>query len=321
MKNGPARFEFYLDKLEELLLQAGQQPDAGLWLYQNNARTPLFMLEGLARLYSRLHDRKTFEKVETQAKLVEDALGAIDYYDGFAKEFALDNSMPAKVTEFARKRASQKTADLNRLLVDRKWLGPKAKRIAKIRKRLRRVDWLGDKDEIAAIAAYYQRSIDGIDKFASKFEGGFTNLESQVHELRRKLRWLSIYPQALQGAVQLTDSASGLPELTKYLIAEIVNSPYNKMPPPGNCRWLLMLERDRFYALSWMIAELGKLKDSGLRIDLLKEAGAAPATDAKDASAILDQSSLICRTYFGEGSLDDLVKSIRRSVETRANAA
>ena len=58
MINGPTRFNLYLDQLERLLLEAGKQPDAALYLYQNGARTPLFMLEGLAKLYSGLHNKK-----------------------------------------------------------------------------------------------------------------------------------------------------------------------------------------------------------------------------------------------------------------------
>ena len=76
MKNGPARFTFYLDLLEKLITEAATQTDPAFWLYQNGARTPLFMLEGLAKLYSGLHNKKRFEKIGEHFKLLEDALGA-----------------------------------------------------------------------------------------------------------------------------------------------------------------------------------------------------------------------------------------------------
>ena len=46
----------------------------------------LFMLEGLAKLYAEIHNKKKFTKLKVHFKLVEDALGAIDYYDAFANE-------------------------------------------------------------------------------------------------------------------------------------------------------------------------------------------------------------------------------------------
>ncbi|MBS1758205.1 MAG: hypothetical protein JSU03_13100, partial [Bacteroidetes bacterium] len=88
MKHGRERFEFYLVKLEALFAQAIADKNPALWLYNNNARTPLFMLEGLAKLYAGIHNKKKFLKIKEHFKLLEDTLGAIDYYDGFAKEFA-----------------------------------------------------------------------------------------------------------------------------------------------------------------------------------------------------------------------------------------
>src|SRR5580765_4978746 len=116
MKNGPARFEFYLQKLETLMANASVQPDPALWLYQNNARTPLFMLEGLARLYSGLHNKKRFYKIGMHFKLLEDALGAIYYYDGFAKLFEQDKKVPAAVTKAVQAKSLEKAKLLNKLL-------------------------------------------------------------------------------------------------------------------------------------------------------------------------------------------------------------
>ena len=64
MKNGLLRFDFYLNQLEALLVKSSKQKNPALWLYQNNARTPLFMLEGLAKLYSGIHNKKKFEKIK-----------------------------------------------------------------------------------------------------------------------------------------------------------------------------------------------------------------------------------------------------------------
>lgn len=243
-------------------------------------------------------------------KLLEDALGAIDYYDGFAKQFSQDKKVPAAVTKAVQAKTLEKTKALNILLKKKNWLAPDPNRLGKIRKKLRDADWLEDKAEMKAIESLYRKSIDKINAFAKTYQSGFTALETQVHELRRKLRWLSIYPAALQGCIQLTTDASKDKNLAKYLTPEIVNSPFNKMPDPGANRYLLRFNRDYFLALSWMIAELGKLKDLGLRTLVLNEVGKKAAADAKYEAAILKQASAICHTYFTEKNLDRLICDI-----------
>jgi len=313
MTNGLGRFEFYLGKVEGLLGEAAGQADAAAWLYQNGARTPIFMLEGLAKLYGNIHNKKRFGKIEEHFKLLEDALGAIDYYDGFAKQFAADKKAPKGAEASARAKANEKTAALNALLIKKGWLGKNADRLAKIRKKLADADWLDEKAEMKAIETVYRNSISKIDAFADQYRGGFTELESQVHELRRKLRWLSIYPQALQGCVQLTEAASGDKNVAKYLTPEITGSPFNKMPDAGTNRYLLILNKDYFLALSWMISELGRLKDAGLRLVVLNEAGTASKTNAKVEAKILAGATDICRTYFAEKNLDKLVSGVVRN--------
>ena len=250
MKNGPERFEYYLVQIEKLLRQASVQDDPGLWLYENNARTPLFMLEGLAKLYSGLHDKKRFEKIEAHFKLLEDTLGAIDYYDTFAKQFSTDKNVSAATAKIIAGKATEKTDLLNSILKKKGWLGKKPDRVGKIRKRLGEMNWFGPKPEVKAIEKFYQSNINKIDAFAAQYRSGFTSLESQVHELRRKLRWLSIYPQALQGCVQLDKKPSNDKNVSKYLTPEIVNSPFNKLPPIDSNTFVLRLNRDYFFALS-----------------------------------------------------------------------
>lgn len=308
--NGLARFEYHLAKLETLLSDAAEQADPSFFLYQNGARTPVFMLEGLAKLYGGLHNEKRFAKIKAHFKQLEDGLGAIDYYDGFAKQFSQDKTVPPAVTDLVRSKGVERAAAMNGLLTQNGWIGKDADRIAKIRKKLRDADWLDDKHEIKAIESFYRESIGTINAFAMTYRKGFTELESQVHELRRKIRWLSIYPQALQGCIQLTDTASNDKNVAKYLTSEIVNSPFNKMPAIGTNRYSLSLNRDYFFALSWMIAELGTLKDDGKRFVVLNEVGVKSAADKKAEAAILKRASEICRTYFDEKNLDKLISGI-----------
>jgi hypothetical protein len=326
MKNGLERFEYYLVKLEELLSKAAAERNAGLWLYLNDTRTPVFMLEGLSKLYAGLHNEKRFTKLKEEFKLLEDALGAIDYYDCFAKEFATGSNIPAEVTDYVQGQAREKIQHLNDLLTARKWIGGNAGRIKKTREKLISADWMKDDKEANAIAVFYKDSIKEIKTFAAETNYRFTDIETQVHTLRRKLRWLSIYPRALQGIIQLTESNTPDEVVQKYLTPDTINSRFNKMPDAGNNRYFLMLEKNYFLALSWMISSLGKLKDNGLRVVAITEAlqqikgmdhDAALAMtyeilgpEHPGLSSILSDASALCEKYFKEKNLDKILSGI-----------
>jgi hypothetical protein len=325
MKNGLARFEYFLNQLQTLLTKAVKQKNPALWLYQNNARTPLFMLEGLSKLYAGIHNKKKFSKIKEHFKLLEDALGAIDYYDAFAKQFSKNKNIPAAVTDYLQAQTREKIQRLNELLTEEKWLGANSSRLEKIKKKLHKADWQKPAAETDGIEKFYGEAIYEITEFAQQRKFHFENVEADVHELRRKLRWLSIYPQALQGCIQVsTNKKAPAKTLKKYLTKEIINSPFNKLPDAGSNTHFLLLNKNYFLALSWMIAELGRIKDNGLAVIAIKEALQQTSSITDEAAynkayqflgkqqpkltQLLKQAAAICKTYFGESNLEYLVK-------------
>ena len=199
MTKGPGRFEYYLIQLDDLLMKASRSENPALFLYQNDARTKLFMLEGLCRVYAGMHDKKIFTKLLDDFKLLEDTLGQVDYYDGFAKDFLADPEMPVTIRMFLEQRRDETLAKMNIILLKKKWINHDPFRTKKIRKRLKKADWKEPEKEIDLLEKFYRKTIESVKEFHEKTKTGFTDLESQVHSMRRKLRWLSIYPQALQG--------------------------------------------------------------------------------------------------------------------------
>jgi hypothetical protein len=326
MIKGPARFVYFLNKLQVLLDKASKQKNPALWLYKNDARTPLFMLEGLAKMYSEIHNKKKFIKLKEHFKLLEDTFGAIDYYDNIAKDISTNKKIPATVTAYLQAQTREKIQSLNEMLVEKEWLSPTYNRIKKIQKKLNEANWLKEDAEVKAMNEFYGEAIYEITEFIQTEACHFNNIEADVHELRRKLRWLSIYPQAIRGSIQL-GSTKNLPKhLTKYFTKEITNSPYNKMPDAGDAAYFLLLEQHYLYALSWMIAELGKIKDKGLHVVAVKEA-LQQTTNLSDADAykksyqllgtkqpkleqLLKDADSICKTYFTEQNLEHLVIGI-----------
>ena len=272
MKNGPGRFEFYLQKIERLMQQASRDNNPALYLYTNDCRTPLFMMEALTRLYASMHNKKLFTKLNEQFKALEDSIGDIDYYDNYAILFLENPTVPVHIREYMQAQMREKLQHLNDLLLDSGWIGSKPNCIGNMRKKLEDANWMKAKEEATTIKKFYADEIKEINDFVKKTDGNFTEMEEHVHELRRDLRWLSIYPQALQGMIQLKESDPPSVIIQKYLVPEIVQSKYNVMPAADNNKWLVLFDKNAFYALSWMIAETGKLKDKGLQFFAVTEA-------------------------------------------------
>ena len=154
MTRGPGRFEYWLVKLEAQLQQSFKNENPALFLYQNDARTKLFMLEGLSKLYAGLHNKKLFDKLEKQFKVLEDLMGAVDYYDSFAKDFFTDPEMPLTVRMAMEYRRDEKLSEINLLLKKKDWLTRGMKRTKKIRKKLLKADWKKPQKEMELIAQF-----------------------------------------------------------------------------------------------------------------------------------------------------------------------
>jgi hypothetical protein len=325
--NGMERFEVYLEQLEKHLSAAAAEVNPAEWMYANNSRTPLFMLEGLAKLYACMHNKSLFTKLKAHFKRLEDVLGDIDYYDLYVKQFSGNAAIPQGLTDYLEKKKQDNIQLLNAELIEYKWIGKKANRIKKIRKKLKGAGWMKEKEEIRLIGDLYKASVAEINAFYSSAKGQFSDLEYQVHALRRKLRWLSIYPQALQGCIQLTDNRPADEKINKYLVPEILGSSFTKMPVPKTQQHFLWLEKNYFLALSWMIAELGKLKDSGLAVIAINEAMAfKDQNDPAEANTfyrallpedtlegILLKATTICKDYFDEKNLEKMISPAKVS--------
>lgn len=338
MSNGLSRFNYYLDNIEVQLQQAARERNPGLWLYSNDLRTPMFMLQALCRLYGSMHNQKKFDKLKDDFKLLEDGMGAIDYYENYAKVFLTNPNVPAPTRDYMQAQAREKIQHVNDILQNRNWLGKDDNRLQKIRKQLKALDWMKAKDEVKAIQSFYKEEIKEIKNFWNSSGAKFTEMEDHLHEFRRDLRWLSIYPQALQGMIQLVDTRPTKEAITKYLVDDIVHSKYNVMPARGTNKWLLLLEKNYFYALSWMIAETGKFKDEGLQFFAVAEAVQQTEGLKHDEAmqrafnmlsagnnpipSILERSSALTATFIAERNLEELISGVEEisSGKTRNEA-
>ena len=323
MKQGLNRFTFYLRQISELMEKARNEKDPAMWLFTNNARTPFFMLEALARLYGGLHDRRQFGKLRSRFKLIEDELGKIDYFNALSLALITNKKIPAGCMENLRRKMEESASGLNKILLKEGWVSDNQKRIKKITRKLEKIDWLRPEKEVGKIAEFYNDETVSITDFVSKSKYLFDNVEEDVHELRRRLRWLSIYPQSMQGVFQFDATSPAPPFIDKYMTPDITESPFNKLPPPGTNTSFVILNKKYFFALSWMIAKLGVLKDEGLLItglaeaikenskctddDAIKEAYALSGEKQGRLQQILDEAESLTKAFFHEKNLKKLL--------------
>jgi hypothetical protein len=292
---GKLRFEYFLVQVQSILDKANAAENPALVCYEANMRTPFFMLQGLSRLYEKMHNSKSFGKMRKQFKIVEDKLGVIDYYDAFHKDFS---TTPEAIINYFQIQKEKHLSELNQLLKKKAWTGVGNKRINKINFKLKKADWLPEAEDTEAIVKRYRKDIAGIVKDIRNNKINFDNVEQDVHELRREIRWLSIYAQALRGLVQLKSNEVVPDGLQPYQTPEVLNSPFNKMPEAGAHTTRILADAPNFYTLSWLISELGMLKDYGLRIMAVKEAIMATPGKSNEKQATEEAMKLI-----GEGQL------------------
>jgi hypothetical protein len=322
MNTSKARFAIHLKKTEKLLASAATHESPSLWLFINDLRTPLFKLEALCRVYKNIQNKKTFQRYQAKFKAAEDALGAVDYYVTYQKEFAKNKNILTAVKQHFEKKKDEKLKQLAKLLQKEGWLNGKL--LTDFTKKLEDICWKNEEKVVKKIKKLYKKEIDSINDFMSDTNYVFTDIEAHTHEFRRKLRWLSIYPQALNGLVSLQESKTTAAYFKKYLTPQIVSSPYNQLQAKPKAKHILVLDKNHFLALSWLIAELGLLKDAGQKIhalqyaiqevNLLNDADSAQkamqilGTQQPSQSQILARSSEITRTFIVENILEGLVR-------------
>ena len=318
-------YDLHHKKAKALLSEAAQQANPAIWLYLNNLRTPMFMLEATSRMCEKLYDdAPCFLKMKEQYKAVEDAVGAVDYYSAAFKNVESNSAIPEAVKQYLVKKADEKAQILNELLEKEGWLN--GKKLSEIEQALNAVDWRKDAKELEKIAKFYAKSVEKTIEVAYETNFVFGHIE-EVHEIRRRVRWLSIYPQALAGIFQFAETgAKPTAQMEKYMTDVVKKSPFNVIPTTLSIEDPILLSKNHFLTMSWLIAELGDLKDNGLGVELLKEAlqNTASLDDAAayaeaykilgqtqvPLDALISKSQKVLKTYFDEGHLKGLLMDL-----------
>lgn len=268
---GRIRFLLPAQELLNLIKSAKGKKNRAYFLYTGGARNHLFRLEAWCRIYRNIQSKKLFDPWYNEFKQVEDQFGKIDFYDAFLQEFSSQKNIPASFLKFYRLHRDEEIKNLESMIRTGGILMDET-RLLEMCNQLTPVSWMHPDEERKAIALFLSAQI---EKLLSQFENGelhFNDLEHGIHEFRRKLRWISIYAQVLNGLIQLKKVKDIPAGLLPYLEPEIISSPFNILPKIGKGVKPIEIQAPLFYALSWMIQESGKLKDSGLKIISVNQA-------------------------------------------------
>lgn len=267
MKHVKILFKQHLTNLENLLTKSSQQKSPAVWLVNNNARTQLFYLESIARLLSNFDNKKSWHKLNELFKSLEDALGAIDHFNQLTQDFKKNSKIPKKILISLHEQKKLAEFKVNALLQKQGWISKKEKnQLNQIKAISKKINWPSDILFKKNLRHFYIKQIKLIQK---NLKNPLTDIESGIHELRRDVRWLSIYPQAFKGFLLLKPENSTSHRFDKYLTKEIINSPFNQLNQVDGITKTLLLNQPNFYAMSWLIAALGQLKDQGLKLEVL----------------------------------------------------
>ncbi len=294
MKKNNIQFDLHLQNVTILLNDAQKEENPGRYLFENNLRTPLFQLEALARIYSITGPkRKRFIKMREKFKQLEDILGSADYFVALGIEFSNNKNIPEDVRSYFSAQEEKAFKNLNNLLKSKNWLNGKL--VKKISRNLKKTNWRKKDEQHKRLVKFYRSEIEKIMVYNKKGKAIFKDVELGVHEFRRKLRWLSIYAQALQGCIELIDIEEERLIFENYLTDSVLDSRYNKLPAVEDKQMKpLAISKFGFFAISWMIEQLGILKDKGLGLLALAQA-------VKETQGIKsDQAIIRAREYIGK---------------------
>lgn len=245
-------------QLQTLLIKSKTQPSSALYLLENNARTPLFMLESIARILFKQNEIMYAKWLKVSKKL-EDCLGTLDYYATYLKENKNVNYFSTEEIAYINKKHNKALNKLNEKLADKDYY----------------LDWVDAllKSEINFNSAENKKFIKELCKkelikcaeFFNDFTNGFNDMELQVHELRRKLRWISIYAKSFDGLFAYKTSRVAFKWEKEFISKLETTSKFNVLPIEKSIKVPIQLNKKAFYALSSVIRQLGDIKDQGLK--------------------------------------------------------
>lgn len=297
----------HVKSLLALLKQAKTSKHPALVLYQKGARNTLFKLEAICRLQYGITKNKKYDKWKVRFKLLEDAIGKIDFFDASIKQLSKAAKASLNITIAEQQLADHLTV-LDDIVIAKKWVNNDLEKFTKL---LSKTAVPINATYVQEISAYFTKSVASTVLFLNSLNGKLSLIEEHVHELRRKLRWLSIYVQCYPGVFYYYKDAK-MPAWAKpYCTKAIINSPFNALAAKSRNTAHIALNYYSFMALSYIIQELGTLKDAGLAAHFKQtyQKKATKGTTASMEKQLLAKANTLMANFMKAKVLDNLLKT------------
>ncbi|MFN0189615.1 MAG: hypothetical protein ACKVQV_13015 [Bacteroidia bacterium] len=256
-----------LQGLISLSKEAAKTEDPTLHFFKQNARNNFFDLEAAFRIFRKTHSKEVAELLYEIYKSAEDALGKYDFISSSSSKIASDTKLSEELKEKIIHQEKKARIELKQFLKRENWLPDATENVSKQAEQMKDILSTDSDDFRNDYIKFLSKTISKIDEEYRKGELDPHLLEEGIHEIRRKIRWISIYAKISGGFIQTQKSEKVNSEYKKYLTEEIISSPFIKLPPCPEGVEPITIRFENFAALSWMIQELGKLKDEGLNYE------------------------------------------------------
>lgn len=303
----------HIHQLHDLLKKTKGDPEA---FYTAGGRNIFFRLETLTRIAGGLGDKDDFESARKQFKESEDLLGEYDFYAAYLTAFHDNKNCRLAFLEIFGDQLEESEATLRENLS--RWTENSA--IEMVETFYKRCGTIRFDDEPSFTKAFCRFMIKATEKIISDYkEGAYstTDIEAGLHELRRKLRWISLYIQVARGMVQHQPSQQPQKKFAKYTTKETLASPFMKLPELPSFSQPIILRTETYAALSWMIATLGTSKDQALTLALfdhhptLKSCYELTAPEEHTEKEILKKVNDISQQFFNDDRIaDELISDL-----------
>lgn len=250
-------------KILEFLQQSASQKNPAWFLYKNQVRTPLFMAESITRILTEITEGSSLLKARKKIKKLEDALGAIEDYDTLITLFSKNKKIKKEQIAYFEKKLEKTQRKLNEKLIEKEFYQELFQALSADNLNL------NTKEQVEKFKKQISEELEYCYAFFTGLKRGFTSMEEEVHEIRRKLRWTSIYAQSLEGLIVLDTDDKKYSWEKQFITEAEKKSSFNKLPVRKDLAAYIHFNQKAFYALSFVIAKLGDIKDKGLRLQNL----------------------------------------------------
>jgi len=260
----------FINVIEKVIMQESNLDKRVDLMVTRDVRRQVFLLEGLMKVYKDKFG-KAAEKALDRVKGLEDKLGAMSLSNQLLT-LATDKGAPPAVIAELKKEQSQVRSELKTLVAE-DWSPVADKRdqipaLNKMIKGLSEEKWGGYEND----QQYFKAQLADHLKDLEETPYDMDVLQEGIHELRRQLRWTTVFVEASGGMIQLDAASNPLPQFKNLLQDPLATSKYVTLPSAEREQSPVMLSKSLYLANMQAVLDLGAIKDQGEHVEFLSEA-------------------------------------------------